>query len=98
MDVANFLAELFQQGYQYHSLNAYRLAIYSVHEKVDGELVDQHPLISRELKGAFNERPPKPKYPSVWNIDFVLEMFKEMGSLLPYPFRVLVSRPLCCLP
>ena len=35
-DVVNFLAELFHQGYQYHSLNAYRSAISSVHEKVDG--------------------------------------------------------------
>ena len=64
VDIANFLAELFQQGYQYCSLNAYRSAFSSVHEKVDGELVGQHPLISRVLKGVFNERPPKPKYQS----------------------------------
>ena len=38
-DVINFLAELFHQGYQYCSLNAYRSAISSVHEKVDGEPV-----------------------------------------------------------
>ena len=31
VDVVNFLAELFQQGYQYRSLNAYRSAISSVH-------------------------------------------------------------------
>ena len=37
--VANFLSELFQEGYQYRSLNAYRSAISSVHEKVVGELV-----------------------------------------------------------
>ena len=64
VDIANFRAELFQQGYQYCLLNAYRSAISLVHEKVDGELVGQHPLISRVLKGVFNERPPKPKYQS----------------------------------
>ena len=35
-DIVNFLAELFQKGYQYGSLNSYRSAISSVHEKVDG--------------------------------------------------------------
>jgi len=35
-EVVNFLAYLFQQGYQYCSLNSYRSAISSVHEKVDG--------------------------------------------------------------
>ena len=34
--VVNFLAHLYQQGYQYRSLNAYRSAISSVHEKIDG--------------------------------------------------------------
>ena len=78
MDIVNFLVELFQQGYQYRSLNAYRPAISSVHEKVNGDwLVMQHPLISRVLKEVFNERPPKPKYQPVWNIDLVLEMFME---------------------
>ena len=52
-DIANFLAEFFQQGYLYHSLNAYRSAISSVHKKVNGELVGQHPLISRVLKKEF---------------------------------------------
>ncbi len=35
-DVANFLAELFTEGYKYNSLNAHRSAISSVHEKVEG--------------------------------------------------------------
>ena len=80
-DVANFLSELFQEGYQYRSLNAYRSAISSVHEKVDGELVGQHPLISRLLKGAFNERPPRPKYHSVWDVDLVLNMFRRKWTI-----------------
>ena len=33
-DVANF-AELFEEGYQYRSLNAYQSVISSVHEKID---------------------------------------------------------------
>ena len=79
-DVVNFLAELFHQGYQYCSLNAYRSAISSVHEKVDGEPVGQHPLVSQVLKGAFNERPSKPRYHSTWEVNPVLDMFRSEGA------------------
>ena len=78
-DVLNFLAELFEQGYQYRSLNSYRSAISSVHEKVDGVEVGKHPLVARMLKGAFNKRPPRPKYESIWQVDLVLTMFKKDG-------------------
>ena len=46
-EVANFLAHLFTQGYSYNSLNSYRSAISSVHEKRDGYDVGQHPLVTR---------------------------------------------------
>jgi len=39
--VANFLAHLYKEGYKYSSVNAYRSAISSVHEKVDGYIVGQ---------------------------------------------------------
>ena len=38
-EVVNFLAHLFKEGYQYRSLNAYRSAISSTYEKVDGVCV-----------------------------------------------------------
>ena len=76
-DILNFLAELFEQGYQYRSLNSYRSAISSVHEKVDGFEVDKHPLVSWMLKGAFNKRPPRPKYESIWDVDLGLAMFRK---------------------
>ena len=63
-DVANFLAELFEQGYQYSSLNAYRSSISSIHEKTDSLPVGQHPTVVRLLKGAYNKRPPLPRYSS----------------------------------
>jgi len=75
----NFLAELFEQGYQYRSLNSYRSAISAVHEKIDGLEVGKHPLVARMLKGAFNERPPRPKYESIWKVDQVLTMFENNG-------------------
>ena len=58
-EVVNFLANLFKKGYQYRSLSAYRS---SVHDKIDGYKVGQHPLVTRLLKGAHHQRPPQPRY------------------------------------
>ena len=78
-DVANFLAQLLEEGYQYRSLKAYRSAIGSVHERIDGVEVGKHPLIARILKGVFNKRPPRPKYNSVWDVNQVLAWFKSIA-------------------
>ena len=69
-EVVNFLADLFNQGYQYRSLNAYRSTISSVHDKVDGCEVGQHPLVARLLKGDFHQRPPQPRYNQTWGVDW----------------------------
>ena len=60
-DVLNFLADLFDQGYLYWSLNSNWSAISSAHQKADGVEIGKHPLLARMLKGIFNERPPRPK-------------------------------------
>ncbi len=79
-DVSNFPAELFTEGYKYNSLNAYRSAISSVHEKVEGYEVGQHPLITRLIKVVFNTRPPLPKYTSTWNVQTVRDHITSMGA------------------
>ena len=49
-EVVNFLAHLHKEGYRYQSLNSYRSAISSVHERIDGSAVGQHPLVTRLMK------------------------------------------------
>lgn len=78
--MVNFLAHLYEQGYQYRSLNSYRSAISSVHEKVDGYEVGQHPLVTRLIKGAFHERPPQPRYSETWDVSKVTSYLESMGS------------------
>ena len=78
-EVVNFLANLYSEGYKYNSLNSYRSAISSVHERVEGYNVGQHPLVTRLLKGVFNERPPLPKYSSTWDVQVVLNYLKALG-------------------
>ena len=78
-DVANFLASLHQEGYQYNSLNAYRSAISSVHERVDGVSIGQHSTTVRLLKGAYNAHPPIPRYSGMWDVQRVLSYIESMG-------------------
>ena len=73
-DIVNFLAELFESGYSYRSLKAYRSAtcISSVHDRVEGFQIGQHHMVVRILKGAFSNRPPKPQYTSIWQVSKVV--------------------------
>ena len=79
-DVVNFLAGLYSEGYQYQSLNAYRSAISSTHENVDGVSVGSHPAVARLLKGVFHSRPPQPRYASFWDVGVVIRHIKDLGS------------------
>ena len=86
-EVTNFLAELHENGFQYNSINTYRSAISSVHWKIEGVSVGQHPTITRPLKGVYHDIhvPPVPRYISTWNVQQVLDYIKALGdsSLLP---------------
>ena len=79
-DIINFLAHLFKEGYQYRSLNYYRSAISAVHSKVDGQSVGQHPLVTRILKGVYNERPPLARYSTFWDVGVVLRYLRGLGE------------------
>ncbi len=79
VNVANFLAELFEEGYSYCSLNSYRSAISSVHDKVNGVSVGQHEMVKKVLKGSFHRRPPLPKYSGAWDTGLVLNHIRNMG-------------------
>ena len=82
-DIANFLAELFQEGYSYSSLNSYRSAIASVHEDIEGVSVGKHPVVTRVLKGAFNTRPPQPRYKSTWPVSQVIHWLDSVRNADP---------------
>jgi len=79
-DVANFIAELYEDGYQYRSLNLSRSSISTTHEYVEGHPVGQHPTIVRVMKGAFNQRPPQPKYSITWDVSIVTRHVSSMGD------------------
>ena len=79
-EVANFLAYLYKEGYQYSSINSYQSAISSVHDRIDGVTVGQHPLVTRLVKGVFHSRPPLPHYSHTWDIQTVLDFLRSLGD------------------
>ena len=91
-DIANFLAHLHEAGYQSRSLNAYRSAISSVHDTVDGVEVGKHPMISRLLKGAYHSRPPLPRYTATWDVQVVLRYFEGLGPTSSLPLKPLTFK------
>jgi len=71
---------LHKEKYQYRSLNSYHSAISAIHAEVDGYPVDQNPLVTRMLKGAFNERLPLLKYSTFWDVGLVLHYLKKLEN------------------
>ena len=76
-DVLNFLAELYDQGLQYRTINTMRSTLSSTLPKYNGYLVGQHPLITRLMKGIFNSRPVVPKLFPAWSVRTVLSTLAE---------------------
>ena len=91
-DVVNFLADLHSQGYQTSSLNAYRSAISSVHDRVDDMDVGKHPLVARLLKGAFHARPPLPRYTGTWDVQIVLDNILQWGDTNSLSLKLLTFK------
>ena len=79
-DVANFLADLFEEGYQYRSINVYRSSISTTHDKVDGYSVGQHPTVTRLMRGVFNKRPPLSKYSYTWDVHKVTSYISNLDD------------------
>ena len=73
-----------------------------VHDNVDGVDVDQYPIITRLLKGVYNDSLPLPRYTNTWDIQTVLNYIKSLGcpeelslKLLTYKtvFLLAITRP-----
>ena len=78
--VLQFLAEQFDSGLQYRSVNTLRSAISTTHPNIDGLAVGRHPLVSRLLRGMFNLRPPSPRYSYSWDVRVVVNFLRNYKS------------------
>ena len=70
-DILTFLSDQFDCNLQYRTVNVLRSAISSIHPWIEGKPVGQHPLVTRLMRGIANERPPKPRYSTTWDVSKV---------------------------
>ena len=73
-NVLEFLYTLLDLSYS--ALNTARSAL-SCMVMIDKIPVGQHPIVCRFLKGAFQQKPPSPKYYGIWDINQVLQFLKN---------------------
>lgn len=75
-----FLSESFESGKAYRTINVYRSMFSSTLQKVDGEAIGQHPLVTSLMAGVFNSKPPQPRYESMWDVDSVLTHLRALRN------------------
>ena len=63
-----FLSNLFSEILEHRTINGYRSAISTYHEKGKGVPIGQHPQVCQVLLGVFNKRPTQPKYTVIWDV------------------------------
>ena len=110
-NIANFLSEIHETPVEYATLNVYRSAISAYHPQIEGYKVGQHPMIKELMRGAFNAKPPKPRYKETWDVGIVLRYLKDQEPVETLDLKELTpklamlmalvsaarSHELCCL-
>ncbi|XP_056392974.1 uncharacterized protein LOC130285518 [Hyla sarda] len=97
--IVNYMADAFEAGKSYSSLNVYRSAISAYHCPVDSLPVGKHPLVCRLLRGVKFKRPPRPRYQSTWDVSRVLDFFTswDTNEALSLKFLSFKLTTLLCL-
>ena len=91
-----FLTDLFQQGLSYSAINTARSAISAVYFCGEEHGIGAHPLVSRFMKGVFEMRTPLPRYKCVWDVNTLLQYFKQQKANEDLSLKLL-TRKLCAL-
>ena len=75
--ILDYLAFLFEKGYENRTIGCHRSAIFAFHNQVDGKPVGQHPKVYALFSGGiFNNKPSKPRYMFVWSVESVINYIK----------------------
>ena len=90
--IIEFLTMKFKEGMQYSTMNSYRSALSATLPPIEGHPVGQHPLVCRLLQGMFNQRPPAPRYQSVWNVGVVIRHIQSQSQLTDLPLKEVSKR------
>ena len=92
VSVLDFLTLLYQQGLTYSAINTARSALSSYITLENGACAGKHPLVSRLMKGIFQEKPPRPKYTEIWDVSFVLSYLQSLSPVDKLPLKELTLK------
>ena len=82
VSVLDFLTLLYQQGLTiYGAINTAWSALSSYITLENGTCVGKHPLVSRLMKGIFQEKLPRPKYTEIWDVSIVLSYLQSFSPM-----------------
>jgi site-specific recombinase XerD len=79
-NVLEFLYSVYVSGVGYSSVNTARSALSFFLPYIEGFSVGQHPLVIRFVKGIYKLRPPRPRYNYTWDVNLLLNMFREWSN------------------
>ena len=89
-EVLEFLNSLFISGVGYSAISTARAALASIVTFTDSPLtINNHPLVSRFVKGVFQTRPSLPRYSITWDVSVVLRYLKGLQPLEDMSFKLL---------
>ena len=77
-EVLDFLAEMFELGFEYGTINTHRSAISVFHKPIEVFSVRKHPKVWNLMTGVYNKRSPKPRYWLVWDTETVLRYLRSL--------------------
>ena len=79
-NVVDYLSMLFQRGLKYFTINLHGSAISMALPLIDSLPVGQHPLVSRLMKGVYNQCPPTGKLFPSWDAGAIIQIFRVWPS------------------
>lgn len=79
LDTIDFLAELFDSGIGYSSMNTARCALSAYITLPNGTTLGTHPLVKRLMRGIFTLKPALPRYSSTWDVNIVFGYLRSQG-------------------
>ena len=95
--MADFLADLFETGLEYRTLNSYRSSISAFHKNGHSIITGRHPLVTSLMKEIGNSRPPTPRYNFIWDKEQVLKYISSLPPNSKFSLKLL-SLKLVILP
>ena len=96
--ILKFLYQLYNvDKIGYSSINTARSALSLVLPKVDGSPVGSHPLVMRMIKAVSRERPPLPRYDTMWDANQVIDLFKKWDCNEQLDLKLLSFKSLALL-